>query len=193
MTCLLPSWLPLLRRGDRRRLPSHQAAADLLRCLLAACQLVEELAPAVHRASLQLLAQLAHSFFMPLCLTALAALARIQVRFAGCPARHLLSLLLAAQSLRCLMQLRNACCPACCSDARPHRLALLHALRRCLLGSCCWMQCGRTMAWLRWLPCCRWTRQHQQLQLLQMPRTVQQQQRRAQQQASRQAAEAAAK
>lgn len=52
----------------------------MLRALLAACGLVEELAPAVHRASLQLLAQLAHSFFMPLCLTALAALARIQVR-----------------------------------------------------------------------------------------------------------------
>ena len=69
--------------GDRRRLPSHQAAAALLSTLLAACQLVEELAPAVHRASLQLLAQLAHSFFMPLCLTALAALARIQVRWLG--------------------------------------------------------------------------------------------------------------
>ena len=66
--------------GDRRRLPSHHAAASLLRCLLAACQLVVELEPAVHRASLQLLAQLAHSFFMPLCLTALATLARIQVR-----------------------------------------------------------------------------------------------------------------
>ncbi|KAL4437263.1 hypothetical protein ABPG75_004402 [Micractinium tetrahymenae] len=65
--------------GDQRRVPSHQAASGVLRILGTACQLIEQLAPAVQRASLQLLAQLAHSFFMPLCLTALAALARIQV------------------------------------------------------------------------------------------------------------------
>jgi hypothetical protein len=59
--------------------PSYSAAAALLGTLRAACHLVEQLAPAVHRASLQLLAQLAHSFFMPLCLTSLAVIARIQV------------------------------------------------------------------------------------------------------------------
>ncbi|KAL4855851.1 hypothetical protein ACK3TF_003618 [Chlorella vulgaris] len=65
--------------GDRRQVPSYSAAAALLGTLRAACHLVEQLAPAVHRASLQLLAQLAHSFFMPLCLTSLAVIARIQV------------------------------------------------------------------------------------------------------------------
>lgn len=77
---LLPplSW-PACCRADQRRVPSHGAATSLLRALRAACQLVEQLAPAVHRASLHLLAQLAHSFFMPLCLTSLACVARIQV------------------------------------------------------------------------------------------------------------------
>ncbi|PSC73627.1 hypothetical protein C2E20_3076 [Micractinium conductrix] len=65
--------------GEQRRVPSHGGATCVLRTLQAACQLVEQLGPAVHAASAQLLAQLAHSFFMPLCLTALAALARIQV------------------------------------------------------------------------------------------------------------------
>ena len=75
-----PAALPLARcRADQRCLPSHGAAAALLRALQAACRLVEQLAPALHRASLQLLAQLAHSFFMPFCLTTTAALARIQV------------------------------------------------------------------------------------------------------------------
>lgn len=79
-TARLPVGRPPLCSGDRRQVPSHAAAARVLRALLAGCRLVEELAPAVHRASLQLLAQLAHSFFMPLCLASLAALARIQVR-----------------------------------------------------------------------------------------------------------------
>jgi cytochrome c5 len=77
---------PKIRRSaDQRRIPSHSSAVALLRALHAACRLAEQLAPAVHRAALQLLAQLAHSFFMPLCLASLAALARIQVSE---PARH---------------------------------------------------------------------------------------------------------
>lgn len=75
----MPAVCPMLCRGDQRLVPSHQAAAGVLRTLAAACQLIEQLAQAVQRASLQLLAQLAHSFFMPLCLTAVATLARIQV------------------------------------------------------------------------------------------------------------------
>ncbi|EFN52999.1 hypothetical protein CHLNCDRAFT_137446 [Chlorella variabilis] len=76
----LPTGSVLMAYGaDQRRVPSHGAATSLLRALRAACQLVEQLAPAVHRASLHLLAQLAHSFFMPLCLTSLACVARIQV------------------------------------------------------------------------------------------------------------------
>lgn len=81
----------LPRSGDQRRVPSHQAAASVLRTLAAACQLVEQLAQAVQRASLQLLAQLAHSFFMPLCLTALAALARIQASCTACASCRWLS------------------------------------------------------------------------------------------------------
>ncbi len=64
--------------ADQRHVPSHNAATALLRTLRSACHLVEQLAPAVHRAALHLLAQLAHSFFMPLCLTSLACVARIQ-------------------------------------------------------------------------------------------------------------------
>lgn len=80
LTAAAPPATPSLRSGNRRRVPSHGGAAATLRALLAACRLVEELGPAVHRACAQLIAQLAHSFFMPLCLTALAALARIQAR-----------------------------------------------------------------------------------------------------------------
>ena len=45
----------------------------------AGCQLMEALQPAVHKAAAALSAQLAMSFFMPLCLTAFANLARVRV------------------------------------------------------------------------------------------------------------------
>lgn len=74
------SFAPPLALGSvPRRLPSQQAALLVLRRLRGAVLLVEELLPALRRAASQLLAQLAHSFFMPLCLTSLAVLARVQV------------------------------------------------------------------------------------------------------------------
>ena len=51
----------------------------VLRRLRAGCHLAEALVAAAHKAARQLSAQLAHSFFMPFCLTALAALARLKV------------------------------------------------------------------------------------------------------------------
>lgn len=65
---------------QHRRVPNVQAAADLLRRLLAGCWLLEELGSGIHAAAGQLGAQLAHSFFMPLSLTCLAVLARLHVR-----------------------------------------------------------------------------------------------------------------
>ncbi|GAB4821461.1 hypothetical protein N2152v2_008507 [Parachlorella kessleri] len=66
-------------RAEQRLLPTHESCTMALRRLQAACHLVEQLIPAIHKASLQLLAQLAHSFFMPFCLACLGALARIRV------------------------------------------------------------------------------------------------------------------
>ena len=48
-------------------------------CVGTGCQLVEALQPAIHKAAAALSAQLALSFFMPLCLTAFANLARLRV------------------------------------------------------------------------------------------------------------------
>ena len=62
-----------------RRLPSREAALRLLHQLRGCAHTVEQLLPAIRHAAGQLLAQLAHSFFMPLCLTCLASLARVQV------------------------------------------------------------------------------------------------------------------
>ena len=66
-------------RVEQRLLPTHESCSLALCRLQAACHLVEQLVPAIHKASLQLLAQLAHSFFMPFCLACLGALARIRV------------------------------------------------------------------------------------------------------------------
>jgi hypothetical protein len=66
-------------RGEERRVPSHQSAVFVLLRLRAACACVQDLIPALHAASAQLIAQLALSFFMPFCLTALALLARIRL------------------------------------------------------------------------------------------------------------------
>ena len=46
----------------------------------AGCRLVEAIQPAIRKAASHLLAQIAESYFMPFCLAATAALARINVR-----------------------------------------------------------------------------------------------------------------
>lgn len=57
----------------------------VLRRVKGLCHLVEQLVPALHKATLQLLAQLAHSFFMPFSLACLGTLARIKVGGGGGP------------------------------------------------------------------------------------------------------------
>lgn len=64
---------------EARQIPTQQAALLLLHRLRGGALLAEALLPAVCRASSQLMAQLAHSFFMPLCLCCLALLARVRV------------------------------------------------------------------------------------------------------------------
>jgi hypothetical protein len=60
-----------------RRVPRAAAAAFVRRRLLGACRAAEALLPAVHAAAAQLTAQIAQSFFLPLSLTCLAAVARV--------------------------------------------------------------------------------------------------------------------
>ncbi|KAL6771914.1 hypothetical protein ACKKBG_A28270 [Auxenochlorella protothecoides x Auxenochlorella symbiontica] len=64
---------------EQRLLPSHQAAVSVLQRLLAAARLVPRLLGALQRAARQLAAQLALTFFVPLCLTCLSLLGRIWV------------------------------------------------------------------------------------------------------------------
>jgi hypothetical protein len=93
-------------RSDQRVLPSHAFAAAILRTLQAACHVVEQLAPVIQKASLQLIAQLAHSFFMPLCLTSLAALARMRVSALVCDFQELVTTpdIAATSNVACLCQ-----------------------------------------------------------------------------------------
>lgn len=58
--------------------PAGEAGAFVLRRLAAAGHVVAELCLATRKAAAALSGQFAHSFFMPLCLTGLAILARIQ-------------------------------------------------------------------------------------------------------------------
>ncbi len=60
--------------------PAGEAGAFVLRRLAAAGHVVAGLCLATRKAAAALSGQFAHSFFMPLCLTGLAILARIQAR-----------------------------------------------------------------------------------------------------------------
>jgi hypothetical protein len=60
-----------------RHVPRAAAAAFVRRRLLGACRAAEALLPAAHVAAAQLTAQIAQSFFLPLSLTCLAAVARV--------------------------------------------------------------------------------------------------------------------
>ena len=67
------------------RAPAGEAGALSLKRLAALGRLVGGLCSAVRGAAGALSGQLAHSFFMPLCLTGLAMLARVQARQRTCP------------------------------------------------------------------------------------------------------------
>ena len=69
--------------------PAEQASMMIALCVTG-CQLMEALQPAIHKAAAALSAQLALSFFMPLCLTAFANLARLRVSAHSQPAPHLI-------------------------------------------------------------------------------------------------------
>ena len=60
-------------------LPTRGAVLAALHRLRGSCRAIVELMPAVRRAAAALSGQLAHGFFVPFCLTATAAVARIQV------------------------------------------------------------------------------------------------------------------
>ena len=64
-------------------LPTRGAVLVSMVRLRGSCRAVAALIPALRKAAAALLGQLAHSFFMPFCLTAAAVLARIQVRSFG--------------------------------------------------------------------------------------------------------------
>ncbi|KAK9845469.1 hypothetical protein WJX81_007310 [Elliptochloris bilobata] len=70
--------LPPPAAAEQSRAPAGEAGALALRRLAAAGRLLAELCTAARRAAGALSGQLAHSFFMPLCLTGLAVLARVQ-------------------------------------------------------------------------------------------------------------------
>ncbi len=59
-------------------LPTRGAVLAALHRLRGSCRAIVELVPAVRRAAAALSGQLAHGFFVPFCLTATAAVARIQ-------------------------------------------------------------------------------------------------------------------
>ena len=60
-------------------LTTHGAVFVVLTRFLGSCRAVAAIIPALRKAAAALLGQLAHSFFMPFCLTATAVLARVQV------------------------------------------------------------------------------------------------------------------
>ena len=66
------------------RAPAGEAGALSLKRLAALGRLLGDLCGAVRGAAGALSGQLAHSFFMPLCLTGLAVLARVQARQRTC-------------------------------------------------------------------------------------------------------------